>query len=427
MPRPRDKCLGADFISRLMWQVFIAMHWTADTAVGRGVARDPEDASAFGKAGAPLVWQTWKQDWELLPGDGISTPWTEYEVMPPPCDFIEKKPGKKRVRVTMENWAELFEASGGTLLDKINLVRDAPEHELSFVFTGPVITSDRQYVRYETRFNQAFYECVRDGAGEGCHSPESPTDADPLSLPAFTDRADGAIAVKAAWRPLANEGEKATHHWSEVLVPYYEKDRKGDLVSVCRPETHVLVGMHVIYKNGYVYKKQGKDRGATGGEKQADAPTNQWIWATFEHQAFGRSCTDERAAWKNEGYSYEPPVLERGPLPPPEKRTPVELCRLTDVPVTTAEVNGTYQGFLPAPWKHYHLVASQWLMGGNRRPSRDVANVILEAYAQGDTCMGCHDQESTKADFIWTLVLDEEHDPPVDESANITNPEHVWR
>lgn len=402
VPRPTS-CLTANFISRLMWQVFIALQWPADTSKGRGVALRPDDEKEFGKNGVPLVWETWKQDWELLPGKkAASSPWSSYAASRPPCDFIEK-PGQKRVRVTARSWPRMFEANGRSLLDKINLVKDDEEHDLSFTFTGPVIEANGSYVRYETRFNQALYDCARDGAGPGCT-------AEPLSLPAFTGDGDGAVGVKAAWRTLASEGEKSTHHWRDVLVLDYETDRKGNPVAVCRPETQVLLGMHVVYKNSFV---------TTG--------PNQWIWATFEHQELAASCADVQEPWKEQGYSYEPAALAREPLPATAQRKPVELCRLTRVPAITSQTNDAYQPVLPAPWGNYRIVAMQWLLGGSPAPVKNVANVILEAYAQRDSCMGCHNEQASKGDFLWTLALEHEDDLPIDEPAKIENPDNLWR
>lgn len=402
VPRPTT-CLGSDFVSRLIWQTFIALQWPADTAAGRGVAQNPDQVDQFGKNGVPLVWETWKQDWELVPGARAqSSAWNSYEVQSPPCAYVEDA-AKKRVRVTPQNWPGLFAASGGMLLDKINLVRDDLAHDLSFVFTGPVIAGDRSYVRYETRFNQAIYDCARNGAGTGCT-------AEPLSMPAFSDTQDGAIAVKAAWRALASESEKESYHWRQVLVPYYEDDGNGKPVAVCKPETHVLLAMHVVYKDRFV-----------------DTGHNQWLWTTFEHEKLAPPCGEVRAAWSQQGFSYEPDELARAPLPPPDQRTPVELCRRKDVPAVTAGVNADYAAKLPAPWNHYRIAAAQWLMGGSPAPGRGVANVILEAYAQDDSCMGCHNDEARGVDFLWTLALDSEVAPPLDSHSDITDPDRLWR
>jgi hypothetical protein len=395
-------CLTAQFLTRATWQIFIALQWTADTSKGRGVALRPEDEKEFGRNGVPLVWETWKQDWELPEARATSSPWDSYAASRPPCDFIDR-PGEKRVRVTPQSWPRIFEAGGRVLLDKINLVKDDREHDLSFTFTGPVIDARGEYVRYETRFNQALYDCGRDGSGPGCT-------AEPLSLPAFTADTDGAISVKAAWRRLASEDEKSTHHWRDLLVLNYETDRQGNPVAVCSPETHVLLGMHVVYKNSFV---------TTG--------PNQWVWATFEHQELASSCADVQEAWKEQGFSYEPAALARAPLPVRAQRTPVALCRLTRVPSITAQSNELYQPFLPAPWGNYRIVAMQWLLGGSPAPVRNVANVILEAYTQRDSCMGCHNEEAVKGDFLWTLALQHEDDLPVDEPAKIEDPEDLWR
>jgi hypothetical protein len=402
VPRPTS-CLGNDFVSRLMWQAFIALQWPADTTAGRGVALKADQVDEFGRNDVPLVWQTWKQDWELVAGARAqSSAWSSYEVPSPPCDYVEEAP-KRRVRVTAKTWPEVFVRNGGTLLDKINLVRDDLEHDLSFTFTGPVIAADRSYVRYETRFNQALYDCARNGAGAGCT-------AEPLSMPGFSDTQDGAIAVKAAWRALADESEKGSYHWRRVLVPYYEQDARGARVAVCKPETHVLLAMHVIYKDSFI-----------------DTGDNQWVWATFEHEKLAPACGEVQAAWNARGFSYEPEELPRAPLPPPSERTPVELCRRKDVPAVTAGVNADYAGKLPAPWNGYRIAAMQWLLGGSPAPARGVANVILEAYAQDDSCMGCHNENARDVDFIWTLALDSYAQPPLDSHSDIGDPSQLWR
>ncbi|WP_163999761.1 hypothetical protein [Pyxidicoccus caerfyrddinensis] len=391
IPFPRKDCLSIAQLSQLMWKSFIAVNWPADPQAGRGVAANPQDSSAMARTGVPRVWETWKADWEIDPKLGPASEWNSYAVARPPCKVLQTREGK-RLEVTAENWPTLYPQYGGILQDKINLVKQGPDGGAP-ILTGPLIDSAREYLRYGTHFSRELYDCARSGVGAGC--VKTPTS---FEFPAGSEGAIGSIAVKASWRKLQKDDEKDRYHTRDVLVIDYEGARKP-YTAVCRQETMVLLGLHVIYKNSYIF---APERGQ-----------NQWVWATFEHRDNAQVCGQTQFGFnKPQGFSHEPQTLPaETPLPPQDKRIPVMLCRTTAIPsFGVPTVNREAQAALPSPWDHYEMVNIQWLLGGQPSPTTSVANVTLEPYSQSDSCMGCHGsqagEQASKADFIWALALD---------------------
>jgi hypothetical protein len=389
VPSPIPRCLSTVQLGQLMWKSFIAINWPADTRLGRGVAADPNDSSAMARTGVPRVWETWKADWELDPKQGHSSDWNSYEVGKPPCKVLITREGQ-RLEVNAQNWPTLYPQYGGLLQDKINLVKRGKEG--SPALTGPLIDANREYLRYGTHFSKELYVCARSGEGDGCvKAPDS------FTFPAGREGVVGSISVKTSWRKVQDASESKTYHTRDVLVLDYEGTTKP-YTAVCRQETMAMLGMHVVYKNSYVFTNE---RGQ-----------NQWVWATFEHRGNAQACGQSAFGFNGpRGFSHEPKELPaETPLPPPSQRTPVMLCRTTEVPFGVPTVNDSARQALPAPWNQYEMVNIQWLLSGQPSPTSSVANVTLEPYAQADSCMGCHGyasgQQASKADYVWAVALD---------------------
>ncbi|KYG06207.1 hypothetical protein BE21_36200 [Sorangium cellulosum] len=385
-------------MDRLLWQTFIALNWPADTEAGRGVPLSPTDPSQFLTNDVPLVWETWKQQWETVDQENLSA-WNSYEAARPPCDEVQPREGEGPIRVDPENWPRLYKEYGGTVLNGINLVKqNRAGGDIPFALAGPLIDPHRKYVRYEVRFNQPLYDCVRDGSSTGC----SKTD-DRISMPAARAGQAGSISVKAAWRELDNnnEDEKDDYHHRDVLVLDHEI-RSGKRIRVCKQKEMLLVGMHIVVKRD----------ASVGGAPDVGAgqdQRNNWTWGTFEHASNATNCSEAFSFSSPNGYSHEPAVLGRAPLPPAKARKPVMLCHVREIGPITKKVNRAYAGVLCSAdsqsWCNYRLQSSHWLVGDAPLPSKWVANVILEPYSQDDSCMGCHNQQSSASDFVWSLEI----------------------
>ncbi|WP_437930547.1 hypothetical protein WMF37_15370 [Sorangium sp. So ce291] len=397
VPEPDELCNERIYVDRLLWQTFIALNWPADIEAGRGLPLSPTDPSKFLKKDVPLVWETWKQQWETVDQEKLSA-WNSYAVARPPCDEVQPREGEGPIRVNPENWPRLYKEYGGTVLNGINLVKqnhaggDSP-----FALAGPLVDPHRNYVRYEVRFNRALYDCVRDGTSAGCSKTK-----DRISMPAARAGQTGSINVKAAWRELDRQyDDKTDYHHRDVLVLDHEI-RSGKPIRVCKQKEMLLVGMHIVFK------RDASVRGAPAlGAGQDER--NNWIWGTFEHAKNAPICAESFSFRSPNGYSHEPAVLRRAPLPPPESREPVMLCHVKESGPTTKKVNRDYARVLCSaesePWCNYRLQSSHWLVGDAPLPSRWVANVLLEPYSQDDSCMGCHNKQASASDFVWSLEI----------------------
>src|SRR6185369_12342298 len=58
-----------EFFDDFSWRSFIALNWPAQTPGPAGATRGVADAAAaFGDTTKPLLWESWKTDWEMIPG-----------------------------------------------------------------------------------------------------------------------------------------------------------------------------------------------------------------------------------------------------------------------------------------------------------------------------------------------------------------------
>jgi hypothetical protein len=153
-----------------------------------------------------------------------------------------------------------------------------------------------------------------------------------------------------------------------------------------------------------------------------------WFWSTFEQvdnltvpnitRPDGKKLTPSFGNGTNyvAGYSYMPPPVVSGPLPP---RPPVNVSRVTPIQSTSAPVTAAYQKALAGtPFQYYELVGVQFPMNpkvngvvvgtskgtgacyaaGTNNASNwgaqindcYLANVTMETYVQSTSCVTCH-------------------------------------
>ncbi|MCA9704517.1 MAG: hypothetical protein KDK70_01570 [Myxococcales bacterium] len=440
IPRPK-KDRNALYLSQLAWQTFIALSWPAtDVEQQRGAALDPNDPTVFGQKvgnnGVPVVWETWKQDWELfVPGGEPPSAWDSYDVAVAPCDVIVTKSGKQ-IPVTAAQWPKYYERFGRDLINIGNQPKQSSNTQKSKLeVAGPLIDQHGGLVKAESRFGQVAYEYI---AGNGYYSRASWPDGG-IVMPAATPSADGTITTKASWRPYAKGDDLSRFYWRDMLVWSVVGQQQ-----ICTQTRMLLVGMHVTYKNSFLPAK------ASG----CSQPVDQYLWATFEQVdnvpppcesgqcsfyctpgAEGCECSDACIqACESQGYSYQPMPLPEGVVdeagdPVAGDPEPVEVCRLQPIDrfAYLRQANTEYHQVMASAgtsaWPYYELVNLQWMQNNGPscqfRPLDRVANATLETYDQTNSCMNCHRGfveegpsllEVQDADFIWTLAL--EADPP---------------
>ncbi len=401
-----DPVLSRPFFDTFSWQSFIALSWPADPA-NRGVPLEPGSPALFrasnttGGDSAAIVWETYREGFELFPNDGSVPPeWNSTEPSKTPA-------GPTTGRV-------LAMVTKGGLLDEINEA-----------FGGPLIDQNRNYVRYEVRVNRIEYDQVRnnvwydketvDAAIEQTVQEQIDAGISPQQGIEFDVNS---LELKGAWRELTDDDDPDRYYSVEALIT----NEDGDYVTA----TMGLVGLHIMQKTEIF---------------------PQWIWSTFEHvdnvsgshPSFNNG-TDIPASIEvdgvPQGYDREPAVLgDTFPSIASADRDPVQVTRALPIPSTpndppgysTQALNVRYQELLAGTvWENYELIATQWALNPGERSPYDpgfvpdddyapvlagdpfpqfVANVSMETYFQtNNSCMQCHYHAAAYGvDYSWTL------------------------
>jgi hypothetical protein len=373
---------GANPIKRFddySWRLFVAVNWPS-TVGKRGV---PDKTKKLGDTTTPTTWETWKAAFELFQPRGAQpSEWDSFDAVSPCPDVAKGNGGKVKALASF--------SKGGLILEDFN------EAGLG-VAAGPLIAQNRTYVRYEIHVNQIEYDFIRGDPSKPETALYLRTNLEkqaPLSFRA------GAIVLKAAWRELKQPSEKA------ALDRYYHVDAMlvNPKTGQCEKKTMALVGLHLVQKT----------------------PTRpQWIWSTFEHVDNVVVPADApegtKASFNNPSggqKSTDPDVdIEPDPInaanPPNPDPDPVQVIRENPIPASTVKTNDLYRNHelvKNTVWKNYQLVMTQWPTQpdtggmGVPFPSNKVANVTMETYFQGSSCIQCH-AKALDADFAWFLKL----------------------
>ena len=394
------------------WQSFIAVNWPAVTGQ-RGVARTPSDPQTFLKAanGTPIVWGTYKESFDLFgQKDQRPTPWESFTNQIPECN--EQSQNLKRL--------VMLTKGDDTILD-------ASKEAFSF----PLIDQNGNYVRYEIRYNKAFYNVVR-GSDQDPNTwlyliknlAAAETRQPAFSMPASPVKGSadpvGALMIKAAWREITSKDDEGRYYIVRALV--YDSVSKA-----CVEKKMGLVGLHIA-------------------QKLTKFP--EWIWSSFEQvdnvKRGPGSSAQTPISFNNgtdkpptpNGYANRPPRPLPGtsPTATPAKLTPVQVTRLNAIPDTprgasTRDINAAWQTALKGTvWQNYELVITQWPSDpgtfkfiadrgiypkdcGAAFPANGATNTAMETYFQspsdamgagGNSCMSCH-YVAGQSDFSWGL------------------------
>lgn len=399
------------YFDSFSWQSFIALNWPADP-VRRGQPKSPDDPGAMRRAaaGAPTVWGTYKEAYELFGQKAERpTPWDSFLVPVPACPSASES---SKVLVMASKM--------GSLLDEVNQA-----------FSFPLIDQSGNYARSEVRFNRAQYDFVRgdDGHPEGWlyrkanlqrYWRSAASGGAPLGMPASAPPStQGAIMIKATWREMTPKDDPSRYYVVDAQMVSTSTNRPG-----CETHRMGLVGLHIA-------------------QKLAAFP--QWIWSSFEqvdNVERGPGATPQTPISFNNGRDWPPTQggwTNRPPKAPPfqdaSDRVPVQVTRLNPIPTTppgnsTRDLNARFQQLLAGTvWSHYQLVITQWPTqperfkvleaGGTSYPGdcgqpfpvSGCVNVSMETFFQsandaqavgGNSCMACH-YVAGQSDFSWVL------------------------
>jgi hypothetical protein len=383
------------FFDTFSWQSFVALNWPA-AAAPRGAPNQPNSPSVFlgaAAGGQPVVWGTYKEDFELFDqGSNRPTAWDSSTIPVNPCGDV---PAGQKVFVRY---------SKGDSVVQID----------NEAFSYPLIDQKLNYAVYEIRFNESQYDFIRGSDGDPSswiYLVKNLAGKEPIQMPASSPPStQGAIMVKAAWKILVQGVDDPSRFYavsSLVLDPLTKK---------CTPQQVGLIGFHIA-------------------QKLKDFP--QWIWSTFEQvdnvpgqssgpYSFNNGTNDPATIG---GYANRPPAMAPH-LQPVDKRKPVQVTRFNPIPDSTAALNVTWQQALKGTvWQSYQLVFTQWPSNpsvfktredggiypqdaGAAFPANGVTNSVMETYFQsqsdaagagGNSCMSCH-YGADQADFSWTLL-----------------------
>lgn len=350
------------------WRQFIALTWPARLGSSEPYPRgSPDTARRPGDVSVPGVWETWKADFELLlPGGAAPADWRSF-ASPSPCDAKAELVPYQKVLGSFDGY-----------------------HGLNQAFSGPLVSQNRQYVRYETRVNRTAYQFIlapgapfpgplyltKNLPGSGTANPA-------LRFPS------GSVTVKAAWRVLTGVPEAQRQRYYVTRASLLDP-----LTGRCTVTDVGLLGLHIV-------------------NKTPSLPG--WVWSTFEH-------VDNLPHALSDNDPATPPSPRSEPLsrcnPPQRNPAPTQVVRKHPIADSTRRTNEAWhrtEGVKGTVWENYQLVMTQWPTedGGmfpdaNRPRTRtSTANVAFETWYQdstGDSCMACHGR-ARPYDSVWFLPL----------------------
>lgn len=392
--------MSRPFFDSFSWQSFVALNWPL-TPGQRGVPNQPDNPAVFTGApnGTAVVWESYKTSDDLFAqGDARPSPWDSMETA---------APGAKDYPAGTRVFARFTKT--GRLTD----IKEA--------FSFPLIDQNRQYVRYEVRYNRAFYDFVRGADAQPTswlYLARNLAPAEPVTMPASVAPATvGAIMLKASWREMTPADVDGGRYY---IVEAMAKDAGAETFS---RKKMGLVGLHIA-------------------QKVTVFP--EWVWSTFEQVdnvqrgpgagpatpiSFNNGTDDPKTQG---GWANRPPSDQM--QPDPANRTPVQVTRLNAIPATpagasTQVVSAAWQAALRGTvWQYYELVTTQWPTlttpfatmesggaypegSGTPFPQNGVTNTTMETYFQdatdaagagGNSCMSCH-YRAGQSDFSWGL------------------------
>jgi hypothetical protein len=373
---PRDVCIPVDFSDNPIeyfddysWRAFIALVWPALTD-HRGI---PDPNARFGTTSGPLVFETYKADWEVFQPNGEApSSWAAFGgVTTNPCQSEVPAPQfNDLLLASLSKFGNLGEAGFGKLV-------------------GPIVAQNFTYVRYLMSFNRTEFEQILSSKWYL---------RDHLKGGVTFD--GGSVDIKTSWIDMKNVVRPERFYTRKAWLKDPATDR-------CGLTTVGLVGMHIVQKT----------------------PTRpQWIWSSFEHiDNVAQSAPPNVGPITFNNGDMRSRMPNNNPIgfPPPETPPqPFNVERLKPIHESTHKTNLAYQKALHGTiWENYQLVMTQWPLRksqpdisgapGNTFPgsigqSTNFANTTMETFDQksiGTGCMACHNLTKSKTDFLWALEI----------------------
>jgi len=424
------------------WRSFIALIWPAANGQ-RGV---PDTAQTNFPVNVPLVFETYKADWETFPPPAspnpppAPAPWKDFAGATNPCG--------SSVNV---GWGDLLLASD-TKFGNLGLAG------FGNFFVGPVIssgfaqsTAQQHYLRYQASYNETEYNQILNNQWYLQSKLGNVTFcSNGATVSGQQCPAENSVDLKSSWMDM--DGVPAN-----LQSRYYTKQAWvfDPITDKCSQRTMGLVGLHIV-------------------SKTPSRP--QWIWSTFEQidnvpVVAGATPTSNTQFNLNDGNASntmpaaDPYCVPGQPgnqngcpgTPPPPAVMPADasqakrfnVTRVQPIGIgyppgkpdqTTPATNAAYQALLAkaapnSPWQYYQLVMTQWPVPGNTPANPgftkfsfpgtikgllcptgcSFANVTMETFDQNSVpkgCMNCHNftahpngPGTPGNDFLWSLAV----------------------
>ncbi|CAN5585532.1 hypothetical protein BH23CHL2_BH23CHL2_11040 [soil metagenome] len=388
-----DQEMNQNIMNCFAWQEFIALNWQA-SANHAGQPDMSIPASLFGEPGAnaPVVWETYKEDYEVfLPNAATPDPWGADQSIPSICQDVAVEGARQLPAVAkFSNSVQVLDEFG-----QANSAVSDPDAWLT--------AQSGHRAHYEVRMNEVEfdyiiehefynalkqYEAVQQAIAEGGPG---------IYFPKGTPDTAGAIEIKAAWIELDNPGLANRYLTTQAYI-YNEQQEDPD----CYVATVGLIGLHIIQKS-----------------------TDQWTWATFEHIQNAPSIAEIARQELQDVYRFWSPncKVNCAPNRKPEAGQPydqpIQVVRIKDIADVgswgnfednVASLNSYMQQQIreanpDSVFQHYELVSIGWpvdpvandhvttgpLPYQNIVPE-SLANSIMETYFQQHhvNCSDCH-------------------------------------
>jgi len=438
------------------WKSFVALVWPAAQGQ-RGV---PDSSNTSFPNSVPLVFETYKADWESFPdansappGSPVPTQWSAFAGAQNPCAAQAPNIG----------WGDMVLASD-TKFGNLGLAGFGP------FLVGPLITQPGpglkpSYVRYQAVFNKTEYDPIFNN--KLYLQSNIPTSGVTFCSNGATVGGNAcpqqnSVDVKSSWVDMSSVPQNL---WSR----YYTRQAWVFDPAVpnqgCSNLTIGLVGLHIVSKT---------------------PSRSAWIWSSFEQvdnvpvpgaqPPFSRSYYNFHDQTNTPMPAVDPYCIGSAknacppnPNPnnvqpmPPVAPAPFNVTRLVPIAQSTQNTNAQYQKLLQnTPWQNYQLVMTQWPLNAANAPNPPdpnahcgqasvtfqgvaapgvrsppplcfsstnpnqffgscdptqanggpnctaSANVTMETFDQakiGTGCMSCHNATGQATDFLWALPV----------------------
>lgn len=394
---PDDVCTPAQipggnpiaYFDDYSWKTFIALVWPAMSG-SRGT---PDPSQNLSKANAPVVFETYKADWETFQPDGAQpTAWNDTSAASKPCP--NARPGD-------------FLLSSFT---KFGNVGEAGIRNL----TAVLVAQNGTFVRYLAAYNEAQFTAIR--SNKWYLAANLPANQSPPGRPIVFS--PGALDVKSSWIDMTNVPHPERYHTRTAWL-------QDPISGTCGSDPVVvgLVGLHIV-------------------QKTPSRP--QWIWSTFEHVDNVPPpdyTPPQPPAMPNRTFAFNDGTATKMPDALPDAYVwsnairnippPINIQRLTpinddsSVSRNTVATNAIWQRALSqqnSVWQFYQLTMTQWPTAAPPNPALPgiprntfpgggatsaFANTTLETWDQTairSGCMNCHTQTQDN-DFVWSLAM----------------------